>query len=508
MKKRIIILITLILPLICIASDIPRIINYQGVLFDKDEKPITNEYVDIVFKIFNESDKAVWQEEHTGVHVFNGLFNVLLGMHNPIDVNFNQAHFLSIQFNEEPEMEQRMLLTSTPSSFRSLNSLTVKDINVRSGPEPHVLIPLDDEQKFPEAVLPASENEQEIILKNYPDTTSGAFSSALLTLHNTGMGPALEVNALNGKGVHALSNASNQAAIQGEHSGESAGIRGVSLKNHGVIGYSEHVDKAGVYGNNTKGIGAMGNSQSGTGVHGQSVHGHGIYGTSAAPDKAGIYGESTKAPAIRGRSEAGDGIVGRTEDENHSGISGYSTNGNGITARSESNIGMIGVTQSDHPFNAGVRGRSQGEARAVFCEGDLFVTGAIYGDAGPNQGASIPNPAYDSDWQEFPDSTYSVTLQHKLGGDASNYFVYLQYRQNGQQTHYGYGLEKSKYQYGIATYGTSYFGAFWQHLTNSTIMISQSFWVDANPANYPYYDIEYYSPSLRGEFRVLIWVYD
>jgi hypothetical protein len=341
-----------------------------------------------------------------------------------------------------------------------------------------------------------------------PDTTSVAFSSAVLTLNNTGTGPSLEVNSIQGKGVHAVSHSPNPAAIQGEHSGESAGIRGVSKQQHGVIGYSEAGEKAGVYGNNSKGIGAIGNSQKGTGIHGQSVKGHGVYGTSAASDKAGVYAESTKGSAIKGRSQANDGIVGRTEDESHSGVYGFSPNGNGVTARSENNIAIIGVSQSDHPFNAGVRGRSQGEARAVFSEGDLYVTGAIYGNVGPNQGASLPNPAYDSDWQTFPDSVYSVILQHNVGGDVGKYFVYLQYRHNGRQNHYGYGLEKSKYQYGIATYGSSYFGAFWQQLTNTTIMISQTFWINPTPATPPYYTIDYDRTSLSGEFRVLIWIYD
>ncbi len=61
----------------------PEIINYQGMLTDKDGKPLNGTY-DLTFSLWNAASGGImgWEEAHTGVVVTEGFFNVLLGSVN------------------------------------------------------------------------------------------------------------------------------------------------------------------------------------------------------------------------------------------------------------------------------------------------------------------------------------------------------------------------------------------------------------------------------------------
>ncbi len=62
------------------SAEIPHLINYQGKITDKDNKPLDGAY-NITFKLFPTitAGTVIWQEIQTGVSVQKGLVSVILG---------------------------------------------------------------------------------------------------------------------------------------------------------------------------------------------------------------------------------------------------------------------------------------------------------------------------------------------------------------------------------------------------------------------------------------------
>ena len=66
-------------------ADVPRLINYQGILTDTSGIPLDGLY-DLTFTIYGDSigtPPYFWSELHTSVGVDAGLFNVILGSTSP-----------------------------------------------------------------------------------------------------------------------------------------------------------------------------------------------------------------------------------------------------------------------------------------------------------------------------------------------------------------------------------------------------------------------------------------
>ena len=69
-------------------ADVPRVINYQGRFTDKDDNPLTGNYL-VTFRFYDvdAENNALWEEGHI-LTINNGMFNVLLGSINPLDIDF------------------------------------------------------------------------------------------------------------------------------------------------------------------------------------------------------------------------------------------------------------------------------------------------------------------------------------------------------------------------------------------------------------------------------------
>lgn len=372
-------------------AQVPRIINYQGLLLGKDEAPVAEGDYRITFNIYDETDNLLWSEVHSKVFIRGGLFHVLLGTISPLDIPFDQPYLLGLKLGDDTEMQPRMLLTS--ASY-SLNAERVGGFGVNPKPIPNHLLPLDKSGKIPVDAMPVDSLTEHFLVKNSPDKTMGNTNTAMLLIENTGTGRGLSVTSAGAHGVYGKST-SGFAAIEGEGSGTGPGIRGSSVSNHGTVGYSTSPEKSGVYGNNAAGIGVTGNSQNMHGVYGQSNSGRGVKGVSPA---GGVYGESTQGTGVEGRSNANDGVVGWSNNPMKSGVYGNSPFGNGVSGRSEAKDGILGVTTSSNAGHAGVHAVNAGSGPAVFSEGDLYVTGKSYGNIGPSGGAPFPKPAYNSGW--------------------------------------------------------------------------------------------------------------
>ena len=104
-------------------AEIPKLINYQGMLTDDGGTPL-NETVSITFKIYSDSlsvseiDKK-WEETQTGIEVVNGLFNVILGRDTALDLDFSEDYWLDITVGTE-HLPGRVRLTSVGWAYRAM----------------------------------------------------------------------------------------------------------------------------------------------------------------------------------------------------------------------------------------------------------------------------------------------------------------------------------------------------------------------------------------------------
>ncbi|NJL06112.1 MAG: hypothetical protein HC911_14655 [Chloroflexaceae bacterium] len=109
-------------------------IAYQGRLADASGTPLTNSYP-MTFRLYEavQGGTPLWTEQWTGpnsVQVSDGLFNVMLGSLEPIDVAMITAHdtlWLGITVGNDDEMAPRVQLGTVPFAMQAL---TVPDGSV------------------------------------------------------------------------------------------------------------------------------------------------------------------------------------------------------------------------------------------------------------------------------------------------------------------------------------------------------------------------------------------
>jgi hypothetical protein len=98
---------------------VPHLINYQGMLTNGSGTPLSGLY-DITFKIYDAelAGTQKWTETQSSVSVTNGLFNVILGSSNPLDLDFSQDYWLDITVQGE-HMPARLKFTSVGYAYRA-----------------------------------------------------------------------------------------------------------------------------------------------------------------------------------------------------------------------------------------------------------------------------------------------------------------------------------------------------------------------------------------------------
>ncbi len=99
----------------------PQKIGYQGVLRDEEGVVVPDGYYGMAFRIYDgpTGGLALWTEIQS-LPVENGVFNVLLGDVQPIDLPFDAPYWLAIQIGANPEMIPRVELVSVPYAYRAL----------------------------------------------------------------------------------------------------------------------------------------------------------------------------------------------------------------------------------------------------------------------------------------------------------------------------------------------------------------------------------------------------
>jgi hypothetical protein len=104
-------------------SQVPPMINFQGVVNDAAGNPLDGDF-DMIFSIWDApvGGNELWAEAQNLVPVENGVFNVLLGNVNPIpfDVFNGDIRFLEVAIAGDPPMDPRQAIVSVPYAFRSV----------------------------------------------------------------------------------------------------------------------------------------------------------------------------------------------------------------------------------------------------------------------------------------------------------------------------------------------------------------------------------------------------
>ncbi len=200
MKKfRLVILI--MVGILCVASlvyaAVPQVINYQGKFTDKDNNPLSGNYL-VTFRFYDVASggAALWEEGHILV-MENGIFNALLGSIKPLDLDFNKDLWMGIEVASDGEMMPRIKLTSTAYAFNAQTidmlsstqlmrsdidavmsgSLTLKKNLVLTdahGREYHMWVDNSGNLRMKQG-LPASDKDGTVLLKEGTGKVSGGF---------------------------------------------------------------------------------------------------------------------------------------------------------------------------------------------------------------------------------------------------------------------------------------------------------------------------------------------
>lgn len=101
-------------------SQIPQTLSYQGVLKDASGNIVPNASYDLTFRIYSAASggTALWTEMQSVV-VTDGIFNVILGSTNPLNLPFDVPYWLGITVGTGSELTPRVQLTSAAYSLNA-----------------------------------------------------------------------------------------------------------------------------------------------------------------------------------------------------------------------------------------------------------------------------------------------------------------------------------------------------------------------------------------------------
>ncbi|MCD6531574.1 hypothetical protein J7K99_03920 [bacterium] len=113
---------------------VPHSINYQGKITNSSGVALDGTY-DMVFRLYDVSTggTALWSETHSSVNVHRGLFDVLLGETNPINLPFDGQYYLEIEVEGEV-LTPRIPLNSVGYAFRAANADSVNWSGIQGVP--------------------------------------------------------------------------------------------------------------------------------------------------------------------------------------------------------------------------------------------------------------------------------------------------------------------------------------------------------------------------------------
>ncbi len=411
---------------------LPQNLNYQGRMADLSGPVPDSTGNTVVFRIFNalSGPTELWAEEYSGVTTTarfvstkSGLFNVILGQYNPINLPFDVPYYLQIEWFKVgvgyETLTPRQPLTMAPYAFRA-----------KFAENAVVSVPLT--LTAAGALIPFSSYQLGTANAIYAEAAGATAISAF----SNSAAPSIYGVSNNGDGVIGQSNGVGNGLV-GKISGgaipvvSGAGVYGAtSIGNgYGLVG-----DAAGI---NGIGVSATATGPSGMGVYAQGRTGvlaigttfgivaGGPVGISASSNNVPLYAKNTSGgsflPAILGEaSGTGLGVVGRNP----------STKGAG---------GLGGTVWPDGTFmnGVGVHGVAfSSNTPGVFGEGDYGVLGrvtrgagnvGVYAQSTTNTGYALRTSGssiFDGPGNTTTFNTYvSFTAGTNLGGGGGSYVL-------------------------------------------------------------------------------------
>ena len=115
-------------------AQIPKVINYQGVLTDNGGMVVADGSYELTLKLHTDPvmDSPVWECVET-VTVTKGIFNAALGASCSLTLDFDQQYYLGISVEGGAELTPRTPLTSAAYSISSLSVSGLENVFTSSG---------------------------------------------------------------------------------------------------------------------------------------------------------------------------------------------------------------------------------------------------------------------------------------------------------------------------------------------------------------------------------------
>jgi hypothetical protein len=459
---------------VCLA-DIPKLINYQGMLTDDEGNPLTGSY-NLTFYIYDDTTggNLEWSETQNGVQVENGLFNVILGKQATLNLSFDESYWLAVKVGTETM--PRVRITSVGYAYRAFiadsalvagsgsgsnwsvgNSVLYTNSywgiarggagNALYGSNAHTMVNLGVE-------CTTGTSGQNY----YYSTVSGGFRNRASANYATVSGGAENI-------------ASDQYATVG------GGLQNTANSLEATVGGGYHNEATGKWATIPGGYDntAGGDFSFAAGRKARANH----HASFVWADTTGGDFNSTGVNTFNVRATGGSYFISNSTDygarfENLG-------NGDGIRVYGHCSAGATNwgaIWAHNDGTSPTIYASNVGGGNAAHFDGDVDVS-----DNQVKNYYGFPKPNYDSGWRTVSAGN-DTTLNHNIGGNEDDYVIQLWFRDYETEGKHNCGIggwENSPY--------ATYQGAYWHGLTNSQIKIyrhSDDYFVD--------------------QFRVRIWV--
>jgi hypothetical protein len=162
-------------------GEVPKTISYQGYLANASGVPVDGT-VTMVFTIFDvpSGGSPIWGETQLNVPVINGIYNVILGSVNAINLSFDSPYYLVISIDGE-ELLPRKAITSVGYAFRAY-TVDVVPSHVHGGAD--ITTGTVSESRIDAAIARTAALTAHTSSTNNPHATTATQVGAATAIHN------------------------------------------------------------------------------------------------------------------------------------------------------------------------------------------------------------------------------------------------------------------------------------------------------------------------------------